>query len=117
MGRGLPTVLNDSVSERDRLGRPRARRSRSAMSAAWDLRGPLQLDSVCPPHHRREPMGATRTPGITIGADGRSFIDKRHRGIRIGVRVGATNQKQAEQRLRTEMQQVDIDLAGRAYTR
>ena len=47
-------------------------------------------------------MGATRTPGITIGADGRFFIDKRHRGIRIGVRVGATNQEQAEQRLRTE---------------
>jgi len=62
-------------------------------------------------------MGATRTPGITIGADGRFFIDKRHRGIRIGVRVGATNQEQAEQRLRTEMQQVDIDLARRAYAR
>jgi hypothetical protein len=62
-------------------------------------------------------MAATRTPGITIGADGRFFIDKRHRGIRIGVRVGATSQEQAEQRLRTEMQQVDIDLARRPYAR
>ena len=34
-------------------------------------------------------MAATRTPGITIGADGRFFIDKRYRGIRIGIRVGA----------------------------
>ena len=50
-------------------------------------------------------MSATRTPGITVGADGRFFIDKRHRGIRIGMRVGSTNQEQAEQRLRTEMQQ------------
>jgi len=62
-------------------------------------------------------MSTTRTPGITIAADGRFFIDKRHRGIRIGVRVGATNQEQAEQRLRAEMQQVDADLARRASTR
>ena len=62
-------------------------------------------------------MSTTRTPGITIAADGRFFIDKRHRGIRIGVRVGATNQEQAEQRLRAEMQQVDADLARRASAR
>ena len=62
-------------------------------------------------------MPATRTPGITISSDGHLFIDKRYRGIRIGMRLGATNQEQAEQRLRTEMQQVDIDLAGPAYTR
>ena len=62
-------------------------------------------------------MGVTRTPGITIGADGRFLIDKRHRGIRIGVRVGAANQEQAEQRLRTQMQQIDSDLARRAYAR
>jgi hypothetical protein len=37
-------------------------------------------------------MGATRTPGITIGADGRFFIDKRYRGIRIGVRIGAPDE-------------------------
>ena len=33
-------------------------------------------------------MAATRTPGITIAADGDFFIDKRYRGIRIGMRVG-----------------------------
>jgi hypothetical protein len=40
-------------------------------------------------------MAATRTPGITIGADGRFFIDKRYRGVRIGMRVGAVSQAQA----------------------
>ena len=59
-------------------------------------------------------MAATRTPGITIGADGRFFIDKRYRGVRIGMRVGPITQEQAEQRLRTEMAQVDLDLARRA---
>jgi hypothetical protein len=44
-------------------------------------------------------MAATRTPGITIAADGRFFIDKRHRGVRIGMRVGPATQEQAEQRL------------------
>ena len=41
-------------------------------------------------------MAATRTPGIAIGADRRFFIDKRHRGIRIGMRVGPVTQEQAE---------------------
>jgi len=62
-------------------------------------------------------MAATRTPGITIGADGRFFIDKRYRGIRIGVRVGPLAQKQAEQRLHLEMAQVDLDVARRARWR
>ena len=29
-------------------------------------------------------MAATRTPGVTRSRDGRFFIDKRYRGIRIG---------------------------------
>ena len=33
-------------------------------------------------------MATTRTPGITIGSDGRRLLDKRYRGIRIGMRVG-----------------------------
>ena len=34
-------------------------------------------------------MATTRTPGITVLAEGRRFIDKRYRGVRIGLRVGA----------------------------
>jgi hypothetical protein len=55
-------------------------------------------------------MAATRTPGITVGVDVHRFIDKLYRGIRIGIRVGAITQDQAEQRLRLEMQRVDVDL-------
>ena len=56
-------------------------------------------------------MSATRTPGITIGANGRFFIDKRYRGVRIGMRIGSVTQEQAEQRLQTEMQHVDHELS------
>jgi hypothetical protein len=45
-------------------------------------------------------MATTSTPGITVLSDGRRFIDKRYLGIRIGLRVGAVTQEQAEQRLR-----------------
>jgi hypothetical protein len=62
-------------------------------------------------------MSATRTPGIRLGRDGRFFIDKRYRGIRIGMRVGPVTQEQAEQRLKREMQQVDVDLTRRAHWR
>src|SRR5438094_2281659 len=34
-------------------------------------------------HERRLLMAATRTPGITIDADGNYFIDKCHHGTRI----------------------------------
>lgn len=62
-------------------------------------------------------MAATRTPGITIGTDGRFFIDKRYRGVRIGMRVGAVSQAQAEARLRTEMAQIDLVCATPARPR
>lgn len=62
-------------------------------------------------------MTGTRTPGITIGADGRFFIDKRYRGIRIGMRVGAISQEQAECRLHARMQDIDVELARRAHPR
>lgn len=58
-------------------------------------------------------MSATRTPGITIGTDGRFFIDKRYRGTRIGMRVGAVTQEQAERRLRREMEHIDHELSQR----
>lgn len=62
-------------------------------------------------------MTATRTPGITIDPDGRFFIDKRYRGIRIGVRVGAITQERAEQRLEAHMRDIDVELARRTHPR
>ncbi|HZF24978.1 MAG TPA: tyrosine-type recombinase/integrase [Steroidobacteraceae bacterium] len=59
-------------------------------------------------------MASTRTPGIT-SIDGRRFIDKRYRGIRIGMRVGAITQEKAELRLHAEVQRIDLDLARRAH--
>jgi len=62
-------------------------------------------------------MATTRTPGITALADGRRFIDKRHLGIRIGLRVGAVTQEQAEERLEIEIARVQCDLARKAHAR
>jgi hypothetical protein len=62
-------------------------------------------------------MATTRTPGITIRTDGRRFIDKRHCGVRIGIRVGAITQEQAEERLGVEMARVECDLARKAHVR
>ena len=62
-------------------------------------------------------MATTNTPGITLSADGRRFIDKRHFGVRIGLRVGAVTQEQAEKRLRVEMARIEYDLARKAHER
>ena len=62
-------------------------------------------------------MATTRTPGITVLADGRRFIDKRYLGVRIGLLVGAVTQEQAEERLRIEIARVQCDLAREAYAR
>jgi integrase len=59
-------------------------------------------------------MATTRTPGITIGDDGRLLIDKRHCGIRIIRRLGATTQEQAEQRLQIEMQHAELARIAKA---
>src|SRR6266568_3810335 len=64
-----------------------------------------------------ELMATTRTPGITILADGRRFIDKRYLGVRIGLRVGAVTQEQAEERLQIEIARVQSDLARKAHER
>jgi integrase len=66
---------------------------------------------------KEETMAATRTPGITVLADGTRFIDKRYLGVRIGLRVGAVTQEQAEERLRTEMGRVECDVARKAHVR
>src|SRR5207249_12027965 len=71
-----------------------------------------------PPFARKEaPMAATRTPGITIDADGNYFIDKHHRGTRICVRLGQTTIEQAEARLKREVAHVDMEVARRAHAR
>jgi hypothetical protein len=62
-------------------------------------------------------MAATGTPGITVLADGRRFIDKRHLGVRIGLRVGAVTQQQAEQRLSVEIARVEYEPARKAHAR
>lgn len=62
-------------------------------------------------------MATTRTPGITVLADGRRFIDKRYLGVRIGLRVGAVTQDQAEERLQIEIARVQCDLARKAHAR
>jgi hypothetical protein len=49
----------------------------------------------------------------TGGTHARRFIDKRYRGIRIGMRVGASTQGQTEQRLRTEIRRIDLALDRR----
>lgn len=62
-------------------------------------------------------MAKTRTPGITVLADGRLFIDKRHLGVRIGLRVGAITQEQAEERLRVEMARIEYEQERKAHVR
>jgi integrase len=66
---------------------------------------------------KEELMAKTRTPGITVHADGTRFIDKRHFGVRVGLRVGVITQEQAEERLRTEMARVECDVARKAHAR
>jgi integrase len=71
----------------------------------------------CSTVEQEEFMAATRTPGIIVLANGRRLIDKRYLGVRIGLRVGAVTQEQAEERLRTEMARVECDLARKAHAR
>src|ERR1700720_3590473 len=71
----------------------------------------------CSSASQEELMAATRTPGITILTDGRRFIDKRYLGVRIGLRVGAVTQEQAEERLDIEIARVQRDLARKAHAR
>lgn len=62
-------------------------------------------------------MAKTRTPGITVLADGRLFIDKRRLGLRIGLRVGAITQEQAEERLRVEIARIEYERERKAHAR
>jgi integrase len=58
-------------------------------------------------------MATTPTPGIQINARGERIIDKRHRGVRIAMRLGRVSQDIAEQRLRAEIAHVDVELAAK----
>jgi integrase len=69
------------------------------------------------PRSQEKPTATTRTPGITVGADGRYFVDKRYRVIRIATRTGAITHEHAVQRLHAQMREVDIELARRAHPR
>ena len=62
-------------------------------------------------------MATTRTPGITVLTDGRLFIDKRYLGVRIGLRVGAITQEQAEERLRVEIARIEYERERKAHAR
>src|SRR5437899_10168790 len=66
---------------------------------------------------QEELMARTRTPGITVLSDGRLFIDKRYLGVRIGLRVGAITQEQAEERLRVEMARIEYERERQAHAR
>lgn len=59
-------------------------------------------------------MARTRTPGITIGS---RTLNKEHRSARIFVRLGAVGQEEAEERLRDEIQRVELEHKHRALAR
>lgn len=62
-------------------------------------------------------MARTRTAGITIDGAGRRALNKEHRGIRIFVRLGELGQEAAEERLKDEIQRIDIELERLAHAR
>jgi len=58
---------------------------------------------------REKIVGITRTAGITVDVRGNRLINKQHRGIRIFLRLGVVGQENAEERLRTEVERMDLD--------
>lgn len=62
-------------------------------------------------------MAKTRTPGITVAADGQRILDKAHRGVRIVARLGCISQRKAERWLRAEIHRIEGDLERKAYLR
>ena len=62
-------------------------------------------------------MAITRTPGITIAYNGNYFIDKRHHGVRIYLRLRRTTLEYAEARLHSEAARVKTELERRAHAR
>ena len=62
-------------------------------------------------------MASTRTPGITVDANGNRIINKEHHGIRLFVRLGNFSQDCAEMRLRSEMERLDLERGTRDLAR
>ena len=62
-------------------------------------------------------MTITRSPGITIGLDGKRIINKEYRGARLFIRLGNINQDHAEKRLRTEIERINDELERKAHAR
>jgi len=53
-------------------------------------------------------MSRTRTPGITIDAQGCRTLNREHRATRFFVRLGNVSQEEAEERLRDEIHRNDF---------
>jgi integrase len=62
-------------------------------------------------------MASTQIAGITINAAGHCVIDRKHRGVRIYVRLGAVSEREAAQRLVAEIERVEAELEHRAHAR
>lgn len=62
-------------------------------------------------------MTITRSPGITVGFDGKRIINKEYRGVRLFLRLGNLSQDDAEQRLRNEIERIDAELERKAHAR
>jgi integrase len=62
-------------------------------------------------------MPKTRTPGITVYADGQRILDKEYRGVRIYARLGHVSQLEAEQSLREAIERTERELQHKACPR
>lgn len=62
-------------------------------------------------------MARTRTAGITIDGKGCRTLNKEHLATRIFVRLGDVSQEAAEERLRDEIQRVDLEHEHQALAR
>jgi integrase len=63
-------------------------------------------------------VGRTRTPGITLDPNGNRIINKELRGVRLFLRLGPVSQEDAEARLHTELNRLDLEQATRrSYSR
>jgi len=62
-------------------------------------------------------MPSTRTPGITVDAEGHRTIDKEHRGVRIYARLGQVSEDEARRQLSAEVERVELELRLKANRR
>jgi integrase len=62
-------------------------------------------------------MPSTRTPGITVNAQGHRTINKEYRGERVFLRLGAVAQEDAECRLLVELDRLELEIERRKHAR